>query len=90
MKYFNKSSKLDYVSYDVRGPVLEEAERMQKKGIDIIKLNTGNPAAFDFKAPNEIINDLPGFAECESFILEINNQNLNWLTFKKIYSIFIS
>ncbi|MEG0286877.1 MAG: pyridoxal phosphate-dependent aminotransferase [Vagococcus sp.] len=58
MKYFNKSSKLDYVSYDVRGPVLEEAERMQKKGIDIIKLNTGNPAAFDFKAPNEIINDL--------------------------------
>ena len=58
MKYFNKSSKLDYVSYDVRGPVLEEAGRMVKRGIDIIKLNTGNPAAFDFKAPNEIIHDL--------------------------------
>ena len=58
MKHFNKSSKLDYVSYDVRGPVLEEADRMMKKGIDIIKLNTGNPAAFDFKAPNEIIHDL--------------------------------
>lgn len=58
MKYFNKSSKLDYVSYDVRGPVLEEADRMVKRGIDIIKLNTGNPAAFDFKAPNEIIHDL--------------------------------
>ncbi|MFZ6624696.1 pyridoxal phosphate-dependent aminotransferase [Vagococcus fluvialis] len=58
MKYFNKSSKLDYVSYDVRGPVLEEADRMAKRGIDIIKLNTGNPAAFDFKAPNEIIHDL--------------------------------
>ena len=58
MKYFNKSSKLDYVSYDVRGPVLEEADRMVKGGIDIIKLNTGNPAAFDFKAPNEIIHDL--------------------------------
>lgn len=58
MKYIKKSSKLDYVSYDVRGPVLEEAEKMQKRGIDIIKLNTGNPAAFDFKAPNEIIDDL--------------------------------
>ena len=58
MKYFNKSSKLDYVSYDVRGPVLEEADRMVKRGIDIIKLNTVNPAPFDFKAPNEIIHDL--------------------------------
>ncbi|MDI9171195.1 aminotransferase class I/II-fold pyridoxal phosphate-dependent enzyme, partial [Salmonella enterica subsp. enterica serovar Anatum] len=35
-----------------------EADRMVKRGIDIIKLNTGNPAAFDFKAPNEIIHDL--------------------------------
>ncbi|HCM89357.1 MULTISPECIES: pyridoxal phosphate-dependent aminotransferase [Vagococcus] len=58
MKYYNKSSKLDHVSYDVRGPVLEEADRMVKRGIDIIKLNTGNPAAFDFKAPNEVIDDL--------------------------------
>ncbi|MGO3731688.1 MAG: pyridoxal phosphate-dependent aminotransferase [Vagococcus sp.] len=58
MKYYNKSTKLDYVSYDVRGPVLEEAEKMAARGIDVLKLNTGNPAAFGFKAPNEIINDL--------------------------------
>lgn len=58
MKFYSKSSKLDYVSYDVRGPVLEEADRMVKKGIDVIKLNTGNPASFGFKAPNEIIDDL--------------------------------
>ncbi len=58
MKYYNKSSKLEHVSYDVRGPVLEEADRMVKRGIDIIKLNTGNPAAFGFKAPNEVIDDL--------------------------------
>ncbi|MFW7433240.1 pyridoxal phosphate-dependent aminotransferase [Vagococcus carniphilus] len=58
MKFYSKSSKLDYVSYDVRGPVLEEADRMMKKGIDVIKLNTGNPASFGFKAPNEIIDDL--------------------------------
>ncbi|MGX7024178.1 pyridoxal phosphate-dependent aminotransferase [Vagococcus hydrophili] len=58
MKFYNKSSKLDHVSYDVRGPVLEEADKMVKRGIDIIKLNTGNPAAFGFKAPNEVIDDL--------------------------------
>ncbi|MGK3840926.1 pyridoxal phosphate-dependent aminotransferase [Enterococcus faecium] len=46
------------VSYDVRGPVLEEAERMQEEGISILKLNTGNPAPFGFEAPNEVIRDL--------------------------------
>lgn len=58
MREFKKSSKLDYVSYDVRGPVLEEADRMSKKGMNILKLNTGNPAAFGFKAPNEVVHDL--------------------------------
>ena len=42
----------------MRGPVLEEAERMQAEGISILKLNTGNPAPFGFEAPNEIIRDL--------------------------------
>lgn len=58
MKKFEKSSKLEGVSYDVRGPVLEEAERMQDEGISILKLNTGNPATFGFEAPNEIVRDL--------------------------------
>ncbi|KAF1304758.1 MULTISPECIES: pyridoxal phosphate-dependent aminotransferase [Enterococcus] len=58
MKNFAKSNKLEGVSYDVRGPVLEEAERMQEEGISILKLNTGNPAPFGFEAPNEIIRDL--------------------------------
>lgn len=58
MKKIEKSSKLEGVSYDVRGPVLEEADRMQEEGISILKLNTGNPAPFGFEAPNEIIRDL--------------------------------
>lgn len=58
MRNFEKSSKLEGVSYDVRGPVLEEAERMQEEGVSILKLNTGNPATFGFEAPNEIIRDL--------------------------------
>lgn len=58
MKQYEKSQKLEGVSYDVRGPVLEEAERMQEEGVSILKLNTGNPAPFGFEAPNEIIRDL--------------------------------
>lgn len=58
MRNFKKSHKLNNVSYDVRGPVLEEAERMQEEGIRILKLNTGNPAPFGFDAPNEIVRDM--------------------------------
>ena len=58
MRKFEKSNKLEGVSYDVRGPVLEEAERMQEEGVSILKLNTGNPAPFGFEAPNEVIRDL--------------------------------
>ncbi|NSU53471.1 pyridoxal phosphate-dependent aminotransferase [Enterococcus faecalis] len=58
MRNFRKSDKLNNVSYDVRGPVLEEAERMQEEGIRILKLNTGNPAPFGFDAPNEIVRDM--------------------------------
>jgi alanine-synthesizing transaminase len=55
---FSKSSKLDNVLYDVRGPVVEEANRMQENGIDVLKLNIGNPAPFGFNAPEEVIHDM--------------------------------
>src|SRR5699024_180261 len=58
MKDFAKSNKLEGVSYDVRGPVVEEADRMKKEEISILKLNNGNPATFGFEAPNEVIRDL--------------------------------
>ncbi|MDR2465309.1 MAG: pyridoxal phosphate-dependent aminotransferase [Streptococcaceae bacterium] len=57
-RIFDKSSKLDHVSYDVRGPVLDEAERMKQNGQKILQLNTGNPGAFGFLAPDEIVHDL--------------------------------
>ncbi|MBN2433712.1 MAG: pyridoxal phosphate-dependent aminotransferase [Spirochaetes bacterium] len=53
-----KSSKLDNVFYDIRGPVLEAADRMIREGHTIIKLNTGNPAAFGITAPDEIVQDV--------------------------------
>jgi len=58
MKIFEKSSKLENVCYDVRGPVVEEANIMIEQGIDILKLNIGNPAPFGFDAPDEIISDM--------------------------------
>ena len=58
MRIFEKSSKLENVCYDVRGPVVEEAGRMEEQGISILKLNIGNPAPFGFKAPEEVIHDM--------------------------------
>ena len=58
MRFFEKSHKLDHVCYDVRGPVVEEANRMMAHNIDILKLNIGNPAPFGFQAPEEIIMDM--------------------------------
>ena len=58
MKTFKKSSKLDNVLYDVRGPVVEEAARMEDEGTQILKLNIGNPAPFGFRAPDEVVYDM--------------------------------
>ncbi len=58
MEYFGKSHKLDNVCYDIRGPVMDEANRMIAGGEDILKLNIGNPATFGFEAPDEIISKM--------------------------------
>ena len=53
-----QSRKLEDVCYDIRGPVLEEAKRLEEEGRRIIKLNIGNPAPFGFDAPEEILVDV--------------------------------
>ena len=58
MRTFGKSSKLDNVLYDVRGPVVDEAARMEEDGMEILKLNIGNPYPFGFSAPQEVILDM--------------------------------
>ncbi|MBM7635372.1 pyridoxal phosphate-dependent aminotransferase [Streptococcus saliviloxodontae] len=58
MKIYDKSSKLEHVAYDIRGPILDEANRMIANGEKILRLNTGNPAEFGFTAPDEVIRDL--------------------------------
>jgi alanine-synthesizing transaminase len=53
-----QSRKLANVLYDIRGPVLEEAKRLEDAGHRITKLNLGNPAPFGFEAPPEILVDV--------------------------------
>jgi alanine-synthesizing transaminase len=58
MRKFEKSKKLDYVCYDIRGPVMDEANRMIDQGVEILKLNIGNPAPFGFRAPEELLKKM--------------------------------
>ena len=68
MRNFNKSTKLDNVCYDIRGPVMDEAVRMESQGQRILKLNIGNPAPFGFAAPDEVIRDMMyNLRECEGY-----------------------
>ncbi len=55
---FDKSKRLDNVRYDIRGPVMDEAMKMESYGERILKLNIGNPAPFGFTAPDEIVHDM--------------------------------
>ena len=54
MRRFEQALKLENVRYDIRGRISEEAERLSDAGIDILKLNTGNPAPFGLTAPEEL------------------------------------
>lgn len=55
---FTKSNKLANVCYDIRGPVMKHAKRLEDEGQRVIKLNIGNPAPFGFEAPEEILQDV--------------------------------
>jgi alanine-synthesizing transaminase len=68
MREFKKSTKLDHVLYDVRGPVVDEAAKMERDGTQVLKLNIGNPAPFGFRTPDEVIYDMRRqLTECEGY-----------------------
>ena len=58
MRSFTKSDKLTNVRYDVRGPVVDEAMRMEEAGVKVLRLNIGNPAPFGVSAPDEVVIDM--------------------------------
>ncbi|MEV7601554.1 pyridoxal phosphate-dependent aminotransferase [Kitasatospora sp. NPDC089797] len=55
---FRQSSKLNDVCYEIRGPVVDQANALEEAGHSVLRLNTGNPAPFGFEAPEEIIQDI--------------------------------
>ena len=68
MRTFQKATKLNNVLYDVRGPVVDEANRMEENGMKILKLNIGNPAPFGFSAPEEVIVDMrDSIVNCQGY-----------------------
>ncbi|MDK1286693.1 pyridoxal phosphate-dependent aminotransferase [Pseudoalteromonas umbrosa] len=58
MNKINKSNKLNGVCYDIRGPVLSQAQKMEDEGVKVLKLNIGNPAAFGFDMPEDMHRDI--------------------------------
>ena len=58
MRKILKSTKMNNICYEIRGPLLDAAKRLEEEGYTIIKLNSGNPPAFGINAPDEIIHDL--------------------------------
>jgi alanine-synthesizing transaminase len=99
MKTIRKSAKLDNVCYDIRGPILECAQRMEEEGHKIIKLNIGNLAVFGFDSPEEIqqdmIRNLPNsagysdskgiFAARKAVMHYTQQQQINGVTLEDIY-----
>ncbi|MEU6442096.1 pyridoxal phosphate-dependent aminotransferase [Streptomyces sp. NPDC047046] len=55
---FRQSNKLNGVCYEIRGPVIEQANALEEAGHSVLRLNTGNPALFGFEAPEEIVQDM--------------------------------
>ncbi|MDR1506953.1 MAG: pyridoxal phosphate-dependent aminotransferase [Treponema sp.] len=99
MRSFEKSTKLDNVCYDIRGPVLKEARRLEEEGYRIIKLNIGNPAPFGFNVPDVIIHDVVVnmhsaqgygdaqglFAARKSIVLDMHTRGILDVTIDDVY-----
>ena len=99
MKPITKSAKLANVCYDIRGPIMDAARRMEEDGHKIIKLNIGNLASFGFDSPEEIqqdmIRNLPAsagysdskgiFAARKAVMHETQKQGIKGVTLDDIY-----
>ena len=68
VREFKRAQKLNNVEYDVRGPVVDEARRMEAAGQRVLKLNIGNPAPFGFRTPDEVVKDMrQQLTDCEGY-----------------------
>lgn len=75
MKMQERSQRLQAVSYGIRGPVMQEAQRMMASGIDVLRLNIGNPAVYGFRAPKAVsdamaacVMDTQGYSDSKGLL----------------------
>jgi len=61
-----KSTRLSNVRYDIRGPISDAADRLEREGVHIIRLNTGNPAAFGFEVPTSVLSSLAEYSNASA------------------------
>lgn len=54
MENIMRAKRMEHVHSDIRGPLYVEAMKMREQGIDVLRLNTGNPATFGFGLPKSI------------------------------------
>ena len=100
MRTFEKSVKLNNVCYDIRGPVMDEANRMVRNGESVLKLNIGNPAPFGFRAPDDLIANMSSnltstegysdskglFAAREAIVKYDAKKGINGVTIDDVYT----
>ena len=100
MRTFEKSVKLNNVCYDIRGPVMDEANRMVRNGESVLKLNIGNPAPFGFIAPDDLIANMSSnltstegysdskglFAAREAIVKYDAKKGINGVTIDDVYT----
>jgi alanine-synthesizing transaminase len=55
---FRQASRLQGVCYEIRGPVIDQANALEAAGHSVLRLNIGNPAAFGFEAPEAVVRDM--------------------------------
>jgi alanine-synthesizing transaminase len=79
MKIYDKAERLNDVSYAIRGPVMQEAQRMMANGISVLRLNIGNPAVYGFRAPKAVsdafaacVADTQGYSESKGLLTARN------------------
>lgn len=99
MEKIYKSKRLENVNYAIRGKVMEEAKKLEEQGINVLKLNIGNPATYNFSAPFDVLNymktnleynqgysDSKGLESARNAIVEYyKTKNINNLSSNDIY-----
>ena len=82
MKIYERAKRLQSVSYGIRGPVMQEAQRMMADGVEVLRLNIGNPAVYGFRTPKAVsdamancVLDTQGYSDSKGLLAAVAEQS---------------